>query len=257
MTLQRHSQCHAPGALRLALLCTRQVLGSALPGAVLVGSLLVFVHHGDAIFTGHITGRVVLKALLTCAHSLLCHAAGRSPQQQYCRRYRSVAAGVEDRETEPHHCNCCGGQLSLSIKAMSSRLERRHPGVRQDAHNACGAFCVSFYGRLCDVSESCCHAPGVTWQGSALDVVQTGGLYARHLLQRCPRPRARRLCSGAHAFLEASRRRERGGLAPSASPSRPNAASPLCALSGTTRLSHRRSRVSTTITVRSPPLPWK
>lgn len=51
--------------LRLALLYTRQVLGRALLAAVLVGSLLVLVHHGDAIFTGQITGRVVLKALLT------------------------------------------------------------------------------------------------------------------------------------------------------------------------------------------------
>jgi len=50
---------------RLALLCTRQVLGRALLAAVLVGSLLVSVHHGDAIITGQITGRVVLKALLT------------------------------------------------------------------------------------------------------------------------------------------------------------------------------------------------
>jgi len=50
---------------RLALLCTRQVLGRALLAAVLVGSLLVSVHQGDAIFTGQITGRVVLKALLT------------------------------------------------------------------------------------------------------------------------------------------------------------------------------------------------
>ena len=51
--------------LRLALLCTRQVIGRALLAAVLVGSLLVSVHQGDAIFTGQITGRVVLKALLT------------------------------------------------------------------------------------------------------------------------------------------------------------------------------------------------
>jgi hypothetical protein len=51
--------------LRLALLYTRQVLSRALLAAVLVGSLLVFVHHGDTIFTGQITGRVVLKALLT------------------------------------------------------------------------------------------------------------------------------------------------------------------------------------------------
>src|SRR4029434_3359466 len=51
--------------LRLALLYARQVLGRALLAAVLVGSLLVLVHHGDAIFTGQITGRVVLKARLT------------------------------------------------------------------------------------------------------------------------------------------------------------------------------------------------
>src|SRR5262245_41883889 len=51
--------------LRLALLCTRQVLGKALLAAVLVGSLLVAIHQGDAIFTGQSTRRVVLKALLT------------------------------------------------------------------------------------------------------------------------------------------------------------------------------------------------
>ena len=51
--------------LRLAFLCTRQVLGKALLAAVLVGSLLVSLHQGDAIFTGQITGQVVLKALLT------------------------------------------------------------------------------------------------------------------------------------------------------------------------------------------------
>ena len=50
---------------RLALLGTRQVIGKALLAAVLVGSLLVCLQQGDAIFTGQITGRVVLKALLT------------------------------------------------------------------------------------------------------------------------------------------------------------------------------------------------
>jgi len=55
----------SPWRPRLALLCTRQVIGRALLAAVLVGSLLVSVHQGDAIFTGQITGRIVLKALLT------------------------------------------------------------------------------------------------------------------------------------------------------------------------------------------------
>ncbi len=50
---------------RLALLCTRHVLGKALLAAVLVGSLLVFLHQGDVIVRGQITGRVVLKMLVT------------------------------------------------------------------------------------------------------------------------------------------------------------------------------------------------
>lgn len=50
---------------RLALLCTRHVLGKALLAAVLVGSLLVVLHQGDVIVSGQITGRVVLKMLVT------------------------------------------------------------------------------------------------------------------------------------------------------------------------------------------------
>jgi len=65
MTLPAPLSVHSSWRLRLALLCTRQVLGRALLAAVLVGSLLVSVHHGDAIITGQITDRVVLKALLT------------------------------------------------------------------------------------------------------------------------------------------------------------------------------------------------
>src|SRR4030095_16237498 len=97
--------------------------------------------------------------------SLLCHAAGRSPQQQYCSRCRSVAAGVEDRETEPYHCNRCGWH---HYRCQSRRCPPGRsgdtPGVRQDAHNALCALLCLVLRRLCDVSESCCHAPEVTWQ---------------------------------------------------------------------------------------------
>ena len=50
---------------RLALLCTRHIMGKALLAAVLVGSLLVLLHQGDVIVSGQITGRIVLKMLLT------------------------------------------------------------------------------------------------------------------------------------------------------------------------------------------------
>ena len=65
MTSPSPLSVHRSWRLRLALLCTRQVLGKALLTAILVGSLLVFLHQGDAIFAGQITGRVVLKMLLT------------------------------------------------------------------------------------------------------------------------------------------------------------------------------------------------
>src|SRR6266511_2955334 len=68
---------------RLALLCTRQVIGKALLAAVLVGGLLIFLHQGDVIFAGRITGRVVLKMLLylliTFFVTMLCYLFKRSP----------------------------------------------------------------------------------------------------------------------------------------------------------------------------------
>jgi len=48
--------------MKLAVSC---LIFASFLAAVLVGSLLVSLHQGDAIFTGQITGRVVLKALLT------------------------------------------------------------------------------------------------------------------------------------------------------------------------------------------------
>jgi hypothetical protein len=65
MTPQVPLSVQSSWRLRLGLLCTPQVIGRALLAAVFVGSVLVILHQGDAIFTGQITGRIVLKALLT------------------------------------------------------------------------------------------------------------------------------------------------------------------------------------------------
>jgi len=50
---------------RLALVCTRRVVRKTLVAALVVGSLLTLLHQGDVLFSGQITRRVLLKALLT------------------------------------------------------------------------------------------------------------------------------------------------------------------------------------------------
>jgi hypothetical protein len=50
---------------RLALVCTPRVVRKALVAALVVGSLLTLLHQGDVLFSGQVTQRVLLKALLT------------------------------------------------------------------------------------------------------------------------------------------------------------------------------------------------
>jgi hypothetical protein len=50
---------------RLALVCTLRVVRKALVAALVVGSVLTLLHQGDMLFSGQITRRVLLKALLT------------------------------------------------------------------------------------------------------------------------------------------------------------------------------------------------
>jgi hypothetical protein len=50
---------------RLRLICTPLVVRQALLAAMLVGTLLVALNQGDVLWSGHVTGRVLVKALLT------------------------------------------------------------------------------------------------------------------------------------------------------------------------------------------------
>jgi hypothetical protein len=159
---------------RLALSARAKCLAKRSLAAVLVGSLLVFLHQGDAIFAGQMTGRVVLKMLLT-PHPLLCHAARSASQQQSCRQCRSVAARAADRQTKPHDCHHSGGHdYRAESRGCPPCWGGDTPGIRQDGANALCAFLCLVLRCLCDVSECCCNAPGVACQGTARDFVQRG-----------------------------------------------------------------------------------
>ena len=102
----------------------------------------------------------------------------------------------------------------------------------------CVPFCVSFYGAYV-MYRRVAATPGVTWQGSALDVVQTGGLYADISYSAALVPVRddfaaahtrfwKRLSSpGAVDWRRARRHRGRSAASPA-----------LCALPGTTGGSH-------------------
>jgi hypothetical protein len=50
---------------RLRLICKPRVVKKALLAAGVVGALLVLLNQGDLLLSGHVTGRVLVKSLLT------------------------------------------------------------------------------------------------------------------------------------------------------------------------------------------------
>lgn len=55
----------SPWRVRLAVVFSPQIVRKALFAAMLVGTILVLLNQGDLIFSGRITGRVILKSLFT------------------------------------------------------------------------------------------------------------------------------------------------------------------------------------------------
>lgn len=55
----------SPWRARFALACSRPVVRKALIAAAAVGSLLIVLNQGDLIFSGRLTGRILLKSLIT------------------------------------------------------------------------------------------------------------------------------------------------------------------------------------------------
>ena len=147
MTAPSPLSVYSSWRLRLALLCTRQVLGKALLAAVLVGSLLVSLHHGDAILTGQMTRRIVLKMLLTPLIPFCVTMLGALLNS-------STAAGVEALRPGWRTVRCSliiaaivGGTIIalnqgdvLLAGAVTPRV------LVKILITPCVPFCVSFYG---------------------------------------------------------------------------------------------------------------
>jgi hypothetical protein len=133
--------------LRLALLYTRQVLGSALLAAVLVGSLLVFVHHGDALFTGHITGRVVLKALLTALIPFCVTLLGALLNSNTAAGTEALRPGWRTVRRSLIIATVVGGTIIAVNQGDVLLAGAATPRVFvKMLITPCVPFCVSFYG---------------------------------------------------------------------------------------------------------------
>ncbi len=65
MPMDTHADQPAPWRERLAPAFSRQVVRKSIMAAILVGSLLILLNQGDLLFSGQITGRVIIKSLIT------------------------------------------------------------------------------------------------------------------------------------------------------------------------------------------------
>jgi hypothetical protein len=147
MTSPTPLSVHSHWRLRLALLCTRQVLGRALLAAVLVGSLLVSLHQGDAILTGQITSRVVLKALLTPLIPFCVTLLGALLNSNTAAGVKALRPGWRTVRRSLIIATVVGGTIIalnqgdvLLAGAVTPRV------LVKMLITPCVPFCVSFYG---------------------------------------------------------------------------------------------------------------
>lgn len=132
---------------RLRLISTPRIVRKALLAAGLVGTLLVALNQGDVLWSGHVTGRVPVKILLTplipfsvtmLGAFLQSRPAARAddlrPGWAAVRRSLLIALGVGSTIILLHH----GG--SLLAGAITPRI------VGKMLVTLCVPFCVSFYG---------------------------------------------------------------------------------------------------------------
>ena len=147
MTSPAPLSVHSPWRGRLVLLCTRQVLGKACLAAVLVGSLLVSVHHGDAIFTGHITSRVMLKVLLTPLIPFCVTLLGALLNSNTAAGAEALRPGWRTVRRSLIIATVVGGSIIMLNQGDILLAGAATPRVFvKMAITPCVPFCVSFYG---------------------------------------------------------------------------------------------------------------
>ncbi len=65
MAIDAQANQPAPWREQLAVALSRPVVRKAIIAAILVGSLLILINQGDLWWSGQITGRVIIKSLIT------------------------------------------------------------------------------------------------------------------------------------------------------------------------------------------------
>ncbi|WP_089932796.1 nitrate/nitrite transporter NrtS [Candidatus Entotheonella palauensis] len=147
MAIDAHAAQPAPWRKRLAAVFSGQVIRKSIIAAVLVGSLLILLNQGDLLFSGQITGRVIIKSLITplipfCVTMLgafLNSGSSTRPEDlrpgwAAVRRSLIIAAIVGS-------VIIIVNQGDLIISGNISPLTRFKIGI-----TPCVPFCVSLYG---------------------------------------------------------------------------------------------------------------
>ena len=172
---------------RLRLICKPRVVRQALLAAGLVGTLLVALNQGDVWVSGHVTGRILMKSLLTpiipfCVTMLGAFLNSRPTVG------RRPPSRMGDGPTEPDYCAGCREHDHSPESGRCPSGWGHHPagGGENAGDTLCAILCVVLR-RLCRLSAS---AGRATARGRHGIVPPGGGI--------CPRVTvcSRRGCTG-------------------------------------------------------------
>jgi hypothetical protein len=105
------------------------------------------VHHGDVIFTGHITGRVVLKVLLTPLIPFCVTLLGALLNSNTAAGVEALRPGWKTVRRSLIIATVVGGSIIMLNQGdilLAGAVTPR--GLVKMAITPCVPFCVSFYG---------------------------------------------------------------------------------------------------------------
>lgn len=132
---------------RVRRICTPAVLRKALLAAGVVGTLLVLLNHGDVLWSGHMTGRVVAKSLLTPIIPFCVTMLGAFLNTGAAARAEALRPGWKAVRRSILIALCVGSTLILLNQGDVLLAGTITPRVLAKVLvTPCVPFCVSLYG---------------------------------------------------------------------------------------------------------------
>lgn len=104
MPIDKRADQPAPWHQRLAPAFSRQVVRKAIIAAILVGSLLILLNQGDLLFSGQITGGVIIKCLITPLIPFCVTMLGTVLNSGSATRPEDLPPRLGRDSPKPHHC---------------------------------------------------------------------------------------------------------------------------------------------------------